>query len=919
MQPVTITLNEKVVSGHGGMTILEIARESGIDIPTLCHDPHLKPAGTCRLCLVENQENGKLLASCVTEVSPGMVINTESPRVLEHRRNIVKMMLASHPDSCLICDKGNRCRLHHIASDLGIGLNEMERIPRYAAVEELNPFLGRDDSKCVLCGKCIRACREIVVEGALDYYRRGFNAKPATFNDVPLEQSECTFCGTCVAICPTGALEEKNRPYRGTTGVSVQTTCSFCGCGCPLTLEVKDNRIIRSLPAPDSPLNRGALCVRGSFGFDYVHSRDRLTVPLVKENGEFRETSWEEALQVAARGLKKAQNEHGPESLAVYGSPRCTNEENYLLQRFARTVLGTPHTDNSSNFYNYAVKAGMEFSTGFSSATGLLENLEQAEVIIVAGADLLSTAPQVGYAVKRAVRYGDAKLIYLDSRPGKVAFFAHRWLRPRPGSEASLLHALACAMVEEGLHSREYVSRQTEGFSALAGELKNFSPEQVGPAEGVAPEEIRKTARLYAGAAQAVIVFDAGPTGAMNDPGAVGALVNLALLRGNVWGSGSGLYPLRKESNAQGACEMGTDPGLLPGLCRVEDRESRHKFEHLWGVSLPNSDGMSAFEAFRRGKEIPWKALYLVGENPVAALPRPELTGEALSSLDFLVVQELFFTETARLADVVLPAASFAEKEGSFTNFEGRIGWLNQAVDPPGECRPDWKIVLDLALELGTPLPYSLLSQVMNEIEEFVPLYEGYYQSEDRLGEKLSCWEERCSRIFQSFSGFPRFSLPSRESEPPAPGEKVAGAGNSGNNGNSVTRGNHGDGVAEHPFYLMLEDSPAYFGSGVRSGKALRLKELYPPESLKMEPGDAAKLSLKPGEKVTITSLHGELTARVDILENLAPGTVMLPVSHPEIMKLFAAPGISKAGNSMPHAVRETAVRVKVERVDFHG
>jgi len=328
------------------MTILELAKESGIDIPTLCHDPQLDSVGACRVCLVEDERNNALLASCVAPIASGMVINTHSPRVIERRKTIVKLMLASHPDSCLVCDKGNRCQLRKIASDLDIGLVELQRIPQMAGIEEVNPFLERDLSKCILCAKCIRACQELVVEGAIDYFQRGFAAIPATLNNLPLENSECTFCGTCVALCPTGALAEKEKTYRGTTQAVVQTTCPFCGCGCSICLEVKDGHIVRVTPGKENSVNKGALCVRGSYGCDFVNSPDRLLNPLVKDNGNFKELSWEEALEMVGTQFQRIKDEYGSDSLTVVGSSKCTNEENYLLQRFARSVLGTNNIDN---------------------------------------------------------------------------------------------------------------------------------------------------------------------------------------------------------------------------------------------------------------------------------------------------------------------------------------------------------------------------------------------------------------------------------------------------------------------------------------------------------------------------------------------------------------------------------------------
>src|SRR4030042_438035 len=346
LQPITITLDGREVSGYSGMTILELARESGVEIPTLCHDNHLPPTGACRVCLVEDERNGALLAACVAPIASGMVINTHSPRVMERRKTVIELMLASHPDSCLVCDKGNRCQLRQIAADLGIGLVKLQRLPQMVSIEEVNPFLERDLSKCILCAKCIRACQELVVEGAIDYFQRGFTTIPAPLNNKPLESSECTFCGTCVGLCPTGALTEKEKKYRGTTQTVTQTICPFCGCGCSICLEVKDGRVFRGTPDKESSVYKGTLCVRGSYGCDFIHSPDRLLKPLVKRNGNSDELPWQEALELAGTQFRRIKDEYGADSLAVLGSSKCTNEENYLLQRFARSVFGTNNIDN---------------------------------------------------------------------------------------------------------------------------------------------------------------------------------------------------------------------------------------------------------------------------------------------------------------------------------------------------------------------------------------------------------------------------------------------------------------------------------------------------------------------------------------------------------------------------------------------
>ena len=867
MQPITITLNGREVSGYPGMSILELACESGIDIPTLCYDAHLISSGACRVCLVENEQTGALLASCVTPIAPGMVINTHSGRVMEHRKTIVKLMLASHPDSCMVCDKGNRCQLHQIASDMGIGLVELHRLPQMATIEEVNPFLERDLSKCILCAKCIRACQELVVEGAIDYFQRGFTARPATLSDSALENSECTFCGTCVALCPTGALIEREKPYRGTSKTAVQTTCPFCGCGCSIYLDVKDDTVVRVTPGREDSVNDGTLCVRGSYGCDFIHSPDRLIQPLVKVNNSFEEQSWEQALELVATQLKHIKDEHGSDSLAVLGSSKCTNEENYVLQRFARCVLGTNNIDNGSRLYNSASRVGLTSSIGFSGTTNYLGTLEQSEVILVIGADLASSAPAIGYAVKRAVKQRGAKLLLIDPRQTQLSSFAHLWLRPKIGSDAALINVLAKMIVDEGLLDEEFVARRTDNFEVFIRSLKPYTLEYVEEITGVPGQEISMVARLYAKASRAAIVYGTGITQHRSGTDCVKALANLALLTGNIGHGGGGIYALQRENNGQGACDMGALPDFLPGYQNVADAQARIRFEESWGVSLPTGVGLTALEIMEQAKEGKIKGMYIVGENPVLSFPDSKLITQILASLNFLVVQDMFLTETARLANVVLPAASFAEKEGTFTNFEGRVRGIQRAIKPLGESLPDWQIVLWLADKMGYAMPYSSPQQVMGEIADSCELsayslYEGlsYAESERKslfqAESNSSSWGVGRVHGGRFIKGFDRF----------CPVEYVPQAKAEG----------------DYPYTLLTGAVLYHFGTGSRSSRSSRLKKFSPEAFLEVGEVNAKELALSNGDRVKIVSAIGEVTTTVKITDTLPEGVFFMPLSFPE-------------------------------------
>jgi len=855
LQPITITLDGREVSGYPGMTILELAKESGIDIPTLCHDPQLSSVGACRVCLVEDERNNALLASCVAPIAPGMVINTLSNRVIERRKTIVKLMLASHPDSCLVCDKGNRCQLRQIASDLGIGLVALQRIPQIASIGEINPFLERDLSKCILCAKCIRACQELVVEGAIDYFQRGFTTIPATLNNLPLENSECTFCGTCVALCPTGALTEKEKIYRGTTQTVVQTTCPYCGCGCSICLEAKDGHVVRIAPGKESSVNKGTLCVRGSYGCDFIHSPDRLLKPLVKRDNTFEEVSWEEALEQVATGFKRVKDERGSDSLAVLGSSKCTNEDNYLLQRFARCVLGTNNIDNGGRLYNSASRIGLGSSLGFSGTTNYLGDLEQTELILVVGADPSSSAPAVGYAIKRAVKQRGVKLLLIDPRQTRLSLFAHLWLRPEVGTDVALINGLAKVIIDEGLLDEEFVARRTDNFEAFDESLKKHTLEYVEKTTGITGQEIRAAARLYAEASRAAIVYGTGITQHTGGTDGVGALANLALLTGNIGRKGGGVYALQRENNGQGACDMGTLPKFLPGYQSVTDAQARGMFEERWGASLPAEPGLTTLEIMEQVKKGKIKGMYIVGENPVLSFPNSRLITEVLSSLDFLVVQDMFLTETAKLANVVLPAASFAEKEGTFTNFEGRVNRVRKAIKPVGESLPDWEIILRLADKMGSPMPYSSLQDVMSEIEELVPSYEDYTDFERQ--DELAYGETGHTYGRQLLKGFARFS-PIKYT--PQAGERKS----------------------DYPFTLLTGTTLYNFGTGSRSSRSLRLKKFSPEAFVEICESDARKLAITDGEKVKVISPVGEVTTIAKITDTLRQGMLFMPVSFPE-------------------------------------
>ncbi|MFH0941556.1 MAG: molybdopterin-dependent oxidoreductase [Chloroflexota bacterium] len=831
METITITLNGREVSGRPAMTVLELAREAGVDIPTLCDDPNLKPYGACRVCIVENEANGTLLASCVTPIAPGMVINTVSPRVLERRRLLLKLLLASHPDSCMVCDKGNRCSLRQIAADLGVGFIDLERIPQPAVIQELNPFLERDLSKCILCARCIRADQELVVVGAIDYLHRGFSARPATLGDLPLEKSECTFCGTCLAACPTGAIMEKDKIARGTTVTSVGSVCPYCGCGCTLSLGYKANRLVRVLPTAHGA-NRGALCVRGSYGCDFVNSPERLKHPLKKTATGFEEISWDEALKLVAGEFGRIRDTAGPDSLAILGGSRLTNEENYLLQRLGRGLLGTNNLDNGGRLQNEASRAAFERVLGSPVATGLMTELESSPVILACGADLEASAPILSYTVKRAAKFQGRRLIIIDPRETRLGPFAQLHLRPRPGTDAALLSGLARAIVNGSWYDREKVSA-ISGYEEFLKGLEEYPADYVAAFTGVPEEELATAAELIGSAGRVAFIAGNSLSREANATDAVMALANLALLTGNR----EAVYAPQTDCNGRGAADMGVLPDYLPGYQELAARP-RKIFEERWGAKLPAKPGLTALEMIAAAAGGKLKAMYIVGENPVLSFPAPTRTRKALESLEFLVVQDLFLNETAKLASVVLPAASFAEKEGTFTNFEGRVQPLNRAFESPGQALPDWEIILKLAEKMGRPMPYASPAEVMAEIKEMVPAY-----------------RVRSGAVARPAPGKASF-------QPVAPRAPTPSSG-------------------EYPFTLLTGASQFHQSSGTRSSRSARLGKWCPEAFLEMTESDGRAAGLSSGDRVRLISLSGELNTSVRFSHELEPGVLFIADSFP--------------------------------------
>ncbi len=885
MEEIALTINGKNISCLSGSSILHVAMENGIKIPTLCHHSHLEPVGACRLCLVEDEKTGRIMASCVTPVAPNMAILTDSLSIKTHRTNIIRLMMASHPESCLVCNQGNRCELRQIAAELGVGQVDLYPMPLYTGLEEANPFIVRDLSKCILCGKCIRADHELVVVGVIDYNLRGFKSRPATVHEVPLEKSSCTFCGTCVSMCPTGALSLKNPQYIGSPQKESSTVCGFCSVGCSLVMGSVDGQIVEVNPShKEKTVNRSTLCVRGHFAHDFLNVPERLSTPLIRKDGDLSSATWDEALEVVSERLISIKKENGSQSLAFLGSSKCTIEENYLFQKIARTILGTNNVDNSSNGSGRAVIKLINERLDGGDSISRLAGLEEAEMIFVIGADPTETMPVVGYYLKRSSRIRGIPLIVADPRKTGLVPFSTLWLCLWPNSDLELINGLAALLLKKEDNDSSFINRFTEGFGHYRDGLSVLDLERVCRVTGVGMGFMEQAADLLKGKKTAFVIGQ-GILQQKYGKSVLDALINLALMTGSLDGEGKGFYILTRENNEAGAWDMGTVPDLLPGRQPLRNDMLRKHWEQIWEAKLSPDPGLSMVRMVEEAEKRNLKALYIMGENPLRSLPQPERVRKALNNLEFLVVQDILTTETTHMADVVLPGAAFSEKEGSFTNLEGRIQSFGSVVSPPGEARPDWEILALLFGRMGYPKGYSSLQQIRTEIRNQVPMYA------ELKRDRGESWIKETSNM--------------RLFHPNGEGELI--------HFSPVITTEDEKSDEDYPFKAIMGSLRYHLGSGTRTSYSDRIKDFALKGEIDISSKDGTRLNLKEGDKVRISSPYGSIFREVTLKTDLRPGLIFIPlaIKNNDAMQLIE---LSQFGETDSTGLKEC--NVKIERIE---
>jgi len=868
---IKLAINEREVAAKKGITVLEAALNAGIYIPTLCYDPDLKPYGGCRLCMVEIEGMRGLVISCTTPATDGMVVHTETERVNRSRRITMELIIANHHGDCLTCAKNQDCELLKVARYLGIEQEHIDRLRKSTqvlAMDNSHPAFIRDPNKCVLCGKCVRACHEIAVVGAIDLAFRGYSAKVATFGDKPIIESICKSCGECVARCPSGALMPK---WEKPPAKEVKTICPYCGVGCSIYLGVRDNKIVSVRGDPGGATNNGSLCVKGRWGYDFINHPERLTTPLIRlpdvarqagHNGKaqeiFREASWDEALDLVAKKLLELKQNHGADSIAALSSAKCTNEDNYVMQKFVRAVIGTNNIDHCARLCHASTVVGGIAAFGQGAMSNSYSDFKKTELFFVIGSNTTECHPVIGAIIKRRVKFDGAKLIVADPRSMELGDYATVKLIHKPGTDVALINGLMHVIIRNGLEDKEFIRERTEGFEDMRQLVERFTPELVDTITGVPRADIEAAAHLFGEAKSACIIYGMGITQHTTGTDNVKSVANLLLLTGNIGREGTGFSPLRGQNNVQGACDMGALPNVYPGYQKVDDPAVRMKFETAWGAKLSDHPGLTVTEVANAILRGDIKGLYVMGENPMLSEPHLEHTKQAMEKLEFLVVQDIFLSETAWLADVVFPAAAFAEKDGSFTNTERRIQRGRQAVLPPGEAKPDWEIISILAEKMGQPLGYQSASQITEEIASLTPIYGGVlFDRLDHGGLQWPCPDAShpgTSFLYQD--GFTRGRGKFHAVEYVPPAESISKC---------------------FPLVLTTGRVLEHWHTGTMSRRSSVLSELNPNGVVEMSPSDALKLGLIEGDSIVVASKRGRVEAPLHITEELPPGVVFMP------------------------------------------
>ena len=760
-----IAIDGKEYQAADGDRLIDTINGAGLPLPQVCYHPQLGPIQTCDTCIVE--VNGELVRACATTITPGLKVSTAAAGAKAARREAFDRILRNHELYCTVCDNNNgNCIVHNTAKLVAIDHQRYPFAPKPYASDESNPFYRYDPGQCILCGRCVEACQDLQVNETLSI--RWSDPHPRVLWDggAPIGESSCVSCGHCVTVCPCNALMEKSmvghaglltgfnrhalqemiemvKGLESETGMAAimqvseadaamrdvlvrrtKTVCTYCGVGCSFDVWTKDRQILKVEPA-EGPANGVSTCVKGKFAWDFVNNADRLTTPLIREGDGFREATWDEALDLVARRFGEIKAVHGPDALAFIASSKCTNEEAFLMQKLARAVVGTNNIDNCSRYCQAPATTGLWRTVGYGGDSGSISDIEAADLVVIVGSNTAESHPVLATRVKRAHKLRGQKLIVSDIREHEMARRADLHLHASPGTDLAWLCAVSRYLLDQGLANRKFLDEWTTGLEEYRKSLEPFTLEFASGTCGIPVETLQRAAHMIAGAKSMCILWAMGVTQHSNGSDTSTAISNLLLVSGNYMRPGTGAYPLRGHNNVQGASDHGAMPSFLPGYQPVTDPEIRARFEARWGVTLPTAKGLDNHEmvdAIHQGK---LRSMYLCGEEMGLVDSNANYVGAAFGKLQFFVVQDIFFSDTCRFADVVLPASPSLEKEGTFTSTERRIQRLYQVFEPLPGSRPDWVVVQDVANRMGARWTYRNPSEIMDEVAALTPLMAG--------------------------------------------------------------------------------------------------------------------------------------------------------------------------------------------------
>ena len=931
---IHVTVDGQVLDAKPQERLVDLVNRVGREVPQVCYHPQLGPLQTCDTCLVEVA--GKLVRSCATLVAEGMQVSTRSAKASAAQREAFDRILRDHLLYCTVCDNNNgNCTVHNTTALLGVEHQSIPFKEKPYTVDSTNPFYRYDPNQCILCGRCVEACQNIQVNETLSI--RWEDAQPRVLWDggSSIGESSCVSCGHCITVCPCNALMEKSMlgqagfftslPQPALNGLidlvkgvepqsgygpilkfseaeaamrdsrirKTKTVCTYCGVGCSFDLWTKDRHILKVAPA-DGPANGISTCIKGKFGWDFVNSADRLTKPLIREQGRFREATWDEALDLVARRFREIKAATGPDSLAFISSSKCTNEESYLMQKLARAVIGTNNMDNCSRYCQSPATAGLWRTVGYGGDSGSIQDIAQASLVLIIGSNTAESHPVLATRIKRAHKLRGQKLIVFDLREHEMARRADLFVRPKPGTDLVWLSALARYVLDNGLAKTSFLEKWVTGLDAYQKSLEPFTMEFAAATCGISIETLKQVAQMIVQAERLCILWAMGVTQHTMGSDTSTAISNLLLVTGNYMRPGTGAYPLRGHNNVQGASDHGAMPNFLPGYQPVDDPEVRARFEAGWQVELPRTKGLDNHEMIGAIHEGKLKAMYLFGEEISLVDSNANFVKEALAKLEFFVVQDIFFSDTCRFADVVLPASPSLEKDGTFTSTERRIQRIYRVFEPLGGSRPDWVILKDLANRLGANWQYQHPADIYREIASLVPLFAGV--SYERLtGYKSLQWPVAADGTDQPLLYTKRFNFPDGKarlfplacSGPADPPDE------------------------EYDLHLNNGRLLEHFHEGNLTYRTEGIREKTPDTFVEVSPELAAERKIQSGTWVQLTSRYGQVRVRALVTDRVQGRQLYMPMNSTQ-SPVNRLTGSHADKTTHTPAYKETSVQMRV-------